>query len=176
MVEITYQMVLSTLQTAGILVGILYYILTLRNQQKSRQAHMLHSMWEPRRNEELMRCFRDIQHADWSDWEDYRQKYNWYTNPEFFAKFTSFGNLFDGIGFMAQRGFYNLNDLYDYGGDGVVVLWRKFESIIPEIRRVGNPKQWEWWEYLVEEMERISDSRGDTFYGFKPKPINQHNR
>ena len=33
MVEITYQMVLSTLQTAGILVGISYYILTLRNQR-----------------------------------------------------------------------------------------------------------------------------------------------
>ena len=35
MVEITYQMVLSTLQTAGLLVGISYYILTQRNQQKS---------------------------------------------------------------------------------------------------------------------------------------------
>jgi preprotein translocase subunit YajC len=37
MVEITYQMVMSTLQTAGILVGIFYYIMTLRNQRKNQE-------------------------------------------------------------------------------------------------------------------------------------------
>ena len=39
MAEITYQMVLSTVQTAGILVGIAYYIMTLnytrRNQEQT---------------------------------------------------------------------------------------------------------------------------------------------
>ena len=36
MVDVTYQMVLSTLQTAGILVGIVYYISIMRNQQRTR--------------------------------------------------------------------------------------------------------------------------------------------
>ena len=37
MAEITYQMVLSTIQTVGLLVGISYYILTLRNAQHTRE-------------------------------------------------------------------------------------------------------------------------------------------
>ena len=37
MVEITYQMMLSTLQTVGLLVGIAYYITIMRNAQKTRE-------------------------------------------------------------------------------------------------------------------------------------------
>jgi hypothetical protein len=40
MVDISYQMVLSTLQTAGILVGIFYYIFTLRNAQHTRELQL----------------------------------------------------------------------------------------------------------------------------------------
>ncbi len=47
------------------------------------------------------------------------------------------------------------------------MLWKKFHPIIVEVRKVGNPKQWEWWEYLAGEMERISDIRGDNLYGLK---------
>ena len=45
MIEITYQMILSTLQTAGLLVGIFYYIMVLRNQQKNQEISL--------RNQEL---------------------------------------------------------------------------------------------------------------------------
>jgi hypothetical protein len=37
MVELTYQMVLSTVQTAGILVGIAYCLVIMRNSQKTRE-------------------------------------------------------------------------------------------------------------------------------------------
>ena len=40
MVEITYQMVLSTLQTVGILVGIIYYLTIMRNSQKNQQMQL----------------------------------------------------------------------------------------------------------------------------------------
>ena len=38
MAEITYQMFLSTLQTVGILVGIVYYITIIRNAQRTREV------------------------------------------------------------------------------------------------------------------------------------------
>jgi hypothetical protein len=40
MVDVTYQMVLSTLQTAGLLVSIFYYITVLRNQQKNQEISL----------------------------------------------------------------------------------------------------------------------------------------
>ena len=40
MVEITYQIVLSTLQTVGILMGIFYYIMTLNNTRKNQEMQL----------------------------------------------------------------------------------------------------------------------------------------
>ena len=37
MVEITYQMALSTLQTIGLLVGIAYYLIIMRNSQRNQE-------------------------------------------------------------------------------------------------------------------------------------------
>ena len=46
MAEITYQMVLSTLQTVGLLVGIFYYVITLRNQEKTRHASLFMGVYQ----------------------------------------------------------------------------------------------------------------------------------
>jgi len=37
MVEITYQMILSTIQTVGILIGIFYYVMTLNYTKKNQE-------------------------------------------------------------------------------------------------------------------------------------------
>ena len=37
MVEITYQMVMSTIQTVSLVVGIIYYITIMRSQQRTRE-------------------------------------------------------------------------------------------------------------------------------------------
>ena len=41
MVEVTYQMVLSTVQTAGILVGIVYYVMNLNYTRKNQEQTLL---------------------------------------------------------------------------------------------------------------------------------------
>jgi hypothetical protein len=112
-----------------------------------------------------MLLVRDVLQFEFEDYAEYRKKYNWYTNPEDWAKLWAIGNMFDGIGFIAKKGTINLEDVYDYGGDGLMHAWYKFRLIIPELRKAANPKMWEWWEYLAMEMERISDQRGDNLYG-----------
>ena len=69
MVEVTYQMVLSTLQTTGILVGIFYYIMTLNNTRKSqrltlesRQAQLFMQMLNARAYMEDSFSSESLQH------------------------------------------------------------------------------------------------------------------
>ena len=40
MVDVSYQMVLSTLQTIALIVGIFYYLTIMRNQQKTRELSL----------------------------------------------------------------------------------------------------------------------------------------
>jgi len=51
MVEITLEIVLSTIQTLSIIIGIFYYITILRNTQKARRAENLRWFLEDRSNE-----------------------------------------------------------------------------------------------------------------------------
>jgi hypothetical protein len=55
MAEITYQMVLSTFQTVGILVGIFYYVTSLRNQNKARQAQLIARLYDKYSEPEFLR-------------------------------------------------------------------------------------------------------------------------
>ena len=85
-------MILSTLQTAGLLVGISYYIMTLRNQQKS-QKHA-----EETRKIQLMleitqyiqsgnqADWQDLLNLEWTDFNDFQSKYGFENNPTIYSK------------------------------------------------------------------------------------------
>lgn len=55
MVEITYQMVLSTLQTAGLLICIFYYLMALRNQQKNQEISLKNQEISLKNQEETLK-------------------------------------------------------------------------------------------------------------------------
>ena len=55
MVEITYQMVLSTLQKVGLLIGIVYYLIIMRNSQRNQQIQL-----ETRKVQLFMQIYQQI--------------------------------------------------------------------------------------------------------------------
>ena len=85
MVEITYQMVLSTLQTASILVGIAYYVMNLnytrRNQEltlkaqeqalETRQAQIFRNTIDKAYSKEGLDHLRVLNNATWSSYEEW---------------------------------------------------------------------------------------------------------
>jgi hypothetical protein len=46
--QVTFQIIFQFLQTVGILVGVYYYISTLRNSRKDRMADMVLQRWQER--------------------------------------------------------------------------------------------------------------------------------
>ena len=83
MVEITYQMVLSTIQTIGILVGIIYYIFSIRSSQRNqqmqletRQAQLYMALLDRWNTKEFSKQRYDSYRMEWTDLDDFREKYN----------------------------------------------------------------------------------------------------
>ena len=72
MVEVTYQMVLSTLQTAGILAGITYYIMTLQNTKKNQQLQL-----ETRQAQLFMQVYREVCTPEWWKRQAETHKHDW---------------------------------------------------------------------------------------------------
>ena len=162
MVELTLSNVLQILQTTGILVGIIYYITIMRNQQKSRRSEILKGFLDERSNEEDALRYAYIMNLEWENYDDFQERYGRASNPEAWVKWKTYLVRFDDYGLMLKRGLINIEDFYELSERAIPSLWKKFEPIILEDRRRGNPTTMKWLEYLVEEMHRESKRRGDN--------------
>ena len=162
MVEITYQMVLSTVQTIALIVGIFYYITIMRNAQKAKRYENLKWFLEQRSNTEDLLKYAWVQNLEWEDYEDHLNKYGRKENPEAWARLWSYLVMFDDVGLMVRRGLMDIDDFYDISQRSIPSVWKKYQPIIEENRKRGNPTSMIDFEYLVEEMHSVSRRRGDN--------------
>ncbi len=111
MVEITYQMVLSTLQTAGILIGIFYYITTLRNQNRARQAQLLMQMHIYRRNEtkSLNLNFFELTSKKMTGFQEYREKME--NDIDFREASTARFGFNEVLGVFVKAGYFDIHNV-----------------------------------------------------------------
>jgi hypothetical protein len=174
-VEITYQMVLSTIQTVGILVGIIYYISIMRNQQKTRELALKAQelATETRQTQIFMRLYEQINNIEtyttWAelvnleiDNEEYLQKYDSTVNPVHFGKRAHLWFTFNSIGELIQMGHVKPELVHRLNVHTMVItLWERWEHIIRETRvRENSPYIWKGFEYLYNETIRFRKERG----------------
>ena len=163
MVEVTYQMVLNTLQTAGLLIGIFYYLLTLRNQQKNqeislknqeltlqsqelsrkaleqaaetRQAQLLMQIYAHLREDKFNTQYAELRRKyEFRDYDDFMEKYGPEKNPEAYAKITKVLWLFTEMGTLVYRGHITTKDVRHLMSTNPVDAWRKWGPIIEGFR------------------------------------------
>ncbi len=168
MVEITLPIILQILQTAGILVGIFYYIMTLRNQQKNQE----HSK-ETRKIQLLLDINKDIEGSGsgvqyneimdmkWDSYDDFVSKYGVENNPDAYRKRRRMWQIMHRNGLLVRDGLIDVRALFDYTSGGSLYMWRKFKDIIEESRRLYHmPDYLIGLEYLAGEVEKYRLSQG----------------
>ena len=162
-------MVLSTLQTVGLLVGISYYILTLRNTSKNQQLtletrrlQILMDVDKEMKSFENYRRMIELLNMQWEDYDDFERKYGSDNNPDNFALRHSMFYSLNSIGILLKDGFIDANTAYDLLGEVATIwMWNKFESVIKELRRRYNiPNSYEYFEFLYDELNKVREQRG----------------
>lgn len=180
MVEVTYQMMLSTLQTIALIVGIVYYLIIMRNSQRTqqialetRQAQLLMQIYQRMSSSEYVSDWAEILNYEWDSYEDFELKYGSADHPKKFGKRASIWRSFDGVGLLVKQGLLDVENVYELLDSGVLLQWMKWEPIIKEQRiRYGFPNQSIWFEYLADELLKIRSERGvtkepsETFYRY----------
>jgi hypothetical protein len=168
MAEITYQMILSTLQTVGLLVGIFYYIITLNNTRKNQQITI-----ETRRTQiflhfygtitpEQIKRTNELLNWEWNNYDDFKAKY--WSKIDERSKLVSVFERFQGIGLLAENDQLDLDLAYKLMNVIVVFVWNKFESVILKRREIlQRPERFRGFEFLYNEMmKRRLESSTDT--------------
>jgi len=167
MVEITYQMVLSTVQTVSLVVGVIYYITIMRANQRS-QKHA-----DDTRKIQLLMQIHGSQDVDWStrrsevinmdfeDFDDFEKKMDRVT----FAKVAITWSEWNTLGLLLKNGFIDPEMMFEFlQYRGPIYHWEKYGDIIKEWRKkYGFYSLGVGFEYLAEEMAKYREKQGQAF-------------
>jgi len=157
MVEITYQMVLSTLQTVGLLVGIIYYITVMRNQSRAREAQFLLQLSQRFQDKENFRDYHEVLNLRFKDYQDFLENWDSSVNLESYLQRSTIWFMLDTFGHVLKRGLVKPETIYDaISGAFIGRMWDNHGPIIRELRKqINNPHHLDGFEYCAEEMKKV---------------------
>lgn len=152
----------------SITASIIYYASILRNANKTqqmqletRQAQLFMYIYDRWSSSDYNRHFFALREWEWTDYEDFMDRYGGDKNPDIYFHFGSIGTFFEGIGVLVKRKLVDPTLVDDLISNSVIFFWEKFgESIIKERRVRDNfPQLYEWVEYLYNIVKPIRDSQ-----------------
>jgi hypothetical protein len=143
----------------GIIVSILYYTNTLRNQNMTRQTQLF--MQFNSKLDALINngtWYKINNEWSWTDYNDFMQKYGPDSNPDKWITFLSVFRLFEQLGVLAKHGSISAELMFDLIASGPVYLFDKYEEIIDGYRREKEvPPKGQFMEYFEDLTNTLRD-------------------
>ena len=138
---------------AGVLVGVVYYILDMRYQSKVRQTDL------------VMRLYATFSSNDFQDaWAKVRARGSDFEKLDDIFEFDQKGGLrevnqvclfFEGIGILLQRRLLDTRMIEDLFGGAIARAWEKCKTGVMKARQqVNDPTIYYYFEYLYNEMKK----------------------
>lgn len=142
---------------AGI-VGLTYYVMTVRHQNSSRKAQLFMEMYRDFKRPDVQKAFHDIVNVwEWDSFEDYIEKYgsNWAENNKYMLVYS----IYEGLGVLIYRELIDVKMIDELMRSYVTRFWEKIGPIMVEVRtRYDRPLAAEWTEYLYMKVKPIEST------------------
>ena len=162
-IQAAYYMVAAT----GVLVAAGYYILNMRETMKNRRATFSMNALQSYLSELGQLQGMELASMQWSDFEDFKRKYDSSVNPGNYAKRAVVWNTCEVIGYLYRTGVLDINTISIVGGQEIQFQWGKFKSIIEEYRKWQFPSdKYENFEFLANVLHKMHE-RKDAEYNRK---------
>ncbi len=142
------QTVSIVIASASVVVGVIYYVLQLRHQARMRKTDLVMRLYSAFGSPEFLEAWETIRKREFTDFGTYEKKYG-------LSAYMQVSTLFEGIGILLDRRLID-NDLADdLFSVPVRLAWERMKALIQEDRKQTNePRTWEWFEYLYNEMKK----------------------
>ena len=147
---------------ASVTVAAIYYMITLRNNQRNlktsldtRQAQLLMNVYSKYTDPIYIQSYKQaIANMNWSNPEDYVKKYP-PMSPESMAVELVF-NYYEGIGVLVEEGLLDVELVAKLMSGHIIPLWEKYSPLILEARKQrGTPRVDDKTEYLYNMLRRV---------------------
>ncbi|MFZ0965550.1 MAG: hypothetical protein WAN82_02865 [Candidatus Bathyarchaeia archaeon] len=140
--------------SAGVLAGVIYYILEIRHQSRLRQTESVIRL-SPFFNmnaREMQEAITQVCSIEYENYDDYLERYS--GKPEN-TMLKMLGNYFEGIGILVSKKLVKADIVYNFWGDIIQSSWEKVKPLIANMRKdSGDLNMFVFWEYLYDEMKK----------------------
>jgi hypothetical protein len=152
MVDITE--ISAVVAAAGVLVGVVYYILQIRHQNRLRQTDLVIRLASDMKSAELVAAFADMHGAEFKDYDDFVKKYGKpFSKNQVPMSLVMIGNFFEEVGVLFSNKLLDARLIYQLVP--VSGSWEKMEPVIKGLRTEYHVQAYyEWFEYLYNEMKK----------------------
>ena len=138
----------AVVAAAGVLVGVIYYILDMRNQTRIRQTDLVMRLYSQFTSLEFQNMWQQVLNREDKGYDDYKKNYG-------LAELTAVGMFFEGIGILLKRKLIAIELVDDMFTTPIKWTWERIRNVILESRKIRNqPEILEWFEYLYNEMQK----------------------
>jgi hypothetical protein len=140
--------------SAGVLAGVIYYVLEIRHQSRLRQTESVIKLspWFNMNAREVQEAITQVCSIEYEDYADYLERYS--GKPEHMT-LKILGNYFEGMGILVYRKLVETGIVYDFWGDIIQSSWEKTEPLVAGMRKdSGDLNMFRFWEYLYHEMKK----------------------
>jgi hypothetical protein len=140
--------------SAGVLAGVIYYVLEIRHQSRLRQTESVIRL-SPFFNmnaREMQEAITQVCAIEYENYDDYLERYS--GKPES-TMMMMLGNYFEGTGILVSKKLVEADIVYDFWGDIIQSSWEKIKPLIADMRKdSGDPNMFVFWEYLYDEVKK----------------------
>jgi hypothetical protein len=163
---VSLEMTALILTGLGLAASIIYYANILSNANKTqktqletRQAQFMSQVSNELNSVENRMIYLELASMEWTDWEDFENKYGSTGNPEAASRRMSFFGKLDNLGWLLKNGMLDPDWVHSQFHGIVTPLWMKFKPWVLRMRDAfKSPTIMVGFEYLGEkilEIERV---------------------
>lgn len=154
----------------GVLAGVMNWIIRGRRAERqrqteieTRQAQLFMQLYDKWSDIEFSKQRHEVWRMEWDDYEEFREKYNPYTNVEPWAAYNSTGRFYEGLGVLVHKKLIDISWVFDTMAEDVGYFWQKFEDYVKEAREHQVPEAWLFVEYLFNILRNNEAEIGGAF-------------
>ena len=131
----------------GVLVGVVYYILDVKNQKRMRQTDLLVRLFSNMISKDWLEAWEKVRDRENLDYDEYKMKYGFVEANQVYL-------FYDQLGRLLQKGLIDI-DLLPVEVGQVTNAWEKLGFVLEGSRKKFNePRLGAGFEYLYNEVKK----------------------
>jgi len=158
MVDITE--ISAIVAAAGVLVGVVYYILDMRHQGKVRKTDLVVRLYSTWVSKEFSEATLKTWNLESKDFDDFVKKYGpWFSDTEVYASLRMVCNFFELLGILLLNNLADATMVANTFGIPIETTWNKIKPLVEGGRKNYGRYLYYNFEYLYNEMKKKGQRR-----------------